>query len=567
MTGAELTVRFLAAAGVRYAFGVSSTTTLDILDALHAQGEVTYLSARHEHGAAAMADGYARATGSLAACLVQGGPGACNVVCGVASAFKDSVPLLVIAGEEESWRLPRDGRHIVDLLSLFRPITKWAVRAPTAGELPRSLRQALTATVSGRPGPVFVGIPKDVQQAAVEGNDPGPGPLTLPLHRPSPSRKEVEAAVALLLEARAPVVLAGGGAVSSGAGEALRGLVERLRLPVLTTGMGRGILPEDHPCALGPVGQMGSETASGALASADLILALGARFSDTATLNWTLIPQGARIIQVEIDPARLGVPYPAALAMSGDILAFLEALQTEMDHRGARPGLGWENRTGELKRAWEKEQAALFADVPRGGRVRPDQLVKALMEGLDPDALLCVGAGQHTSFFSKLPVKGPRRYLHSTGLASMGFAFPAALGAKLAFPRRQVVALVGDGDFAMTLGELETACRCGLGVGVVVFNNMGFLGIKDHQRQRYGGRYIGVDLTNPDFAALAASFGAEGRRVSREAELEGALKEVGLGQKPTVVEILLDGEECSALMERFARSHLAFHRAAQARRA
>lgn len=545
MRGAEIAVKALANAGVRYVFGLVGTTVLDLLDAIYREPGMEFISVRHEQTAASMADGYARATGGLGVCLAHAGPGAANLVLGVAAAYKDSSPLIAITGNEATTKLGRDSWHELDHLALFRPITKLVLQARSAEEVAEVMKKALETALRGRPGPVHIDLPMDVSRTEAKGLDLEAALSFSPLTPLQPDPRLVEQVAHLLLEARRPTLLAGGGLCWAGAWEELRELAERLSIPVVLTHMARGALPEDHPLVVGPVGSFGIEPANQAVREADLVLAIGSSLSDITTYNWTLLSPGTRIVQVDIDPDRLGRHYPVDVGVVADARAFLRGLNPQVRDllsSGAGQSLALtSSRIEELRGIAAIEREAFFREpADRQMPILPQGVIREL-EGLLPeDAIVAVGAGMHTLFGSRVTVHRPRSYLSSVGLGAMGFAFPAAMGALLAQPGRPAVALVGDGDFGMVLQDLETAVRCRIPIKVIIFNNGAYGALKLMQRAAFAQRYIGVDFANPDFARLAELFGAQGRKVEEPGDLRPALELLLRSDGPAVLDVVVD---------------------------
>lgn len=545
MRGAEIAVKALARAGVRYVFGLVGTTVLDLLDAIYREPGMEFISVRHEQTAASMADGYARTTGGLGVCMAHAGPGAANLVLGVAAAYKDSSPLIAITGNEATAKLGRDSWHELDHLALFRPITKLGLQARSAEEVAGVMKTALEAALRGRPGPVHIDLPMDASRMEAKGLDLDAVLSFSPPPSPPPDPRLVEQVAHLLLEARRPTLLAGGGLSGSGAWEDLRELAERLSIPVVLTHMARGALPEDHPLVLGPVGSFGIEPANRAVREADLVLAVGSSLSDITTYNWTLLSPGTQIVQVDIDPDRLGRHYPADVGVLADARAFLSALNDRLkdllSSGAGQPLAPASSRLEELRGLAAAEREAFFREPDgRGMPIAPQRVIRELEGILPEEALVAVGGGMHTLFGSRLTIRRPRSYLNSVGLGAMGFAFPAAMGALLAQPGRPAVALVGDGDFGMVLQDLETAVRCQIPVKVIVFNNGAYGALKLMQRAAFAQRYIGVDFGNPDFARLAELFGAQGCRVEEPGNLQPALEALLRSDRPAVLDVVVD---------------------------
>ena len=533
-TVAHQVIDALARAGTTHVFGVVGTTTLPFLDTLHDRADVQYVTVRHEQVGASAADGYARMTRRPGVVLVQGGSGVTNLLLSVCIAWKDCVPLLVVSGLQPQAKLGRDSWQEIDAVPIFQSVTKWAYRITRPEEIPWALRRAFIAATSGRPGPVLLEIPRDVSARPATGTvELSSGPVSTPWSRPSPRPADVRTIAHALREAKRPLLLLGGGVLWSGAVPAARALAEASGWPIIATDTSRGVLPEDHPACLGFPGRMGDRTADAALRDADCVLAVGARFTDITTSDWTLPRPEATVFQVNVDAATLGRDRPVALGVEADATRFLEDLHEAL--AGGRPPNG----------DWGRERHADFVAERRSfldespGVLSPEALLAGLSRRLRPEALLTIGAGTHTRYFNKLLVREAPGSLHSAGLGSMCFAFPAALGAKLVAPARQVVCLIGDGDFGMVMQDLETVARLGVELTTVVYNN-GAYGQKVIQQKDYGGRYFGVDFTNPDFGAYARLFGLSGARVARGADLAPALEMVFAAKTSAVLDVELD---------------------------
>jgi len=543
-TAAELVAQVLAGAGVKQVFGISGDSVLALIDAIDRTPGIRYMPVCHEQVGASMADGYARVTGQPGVVLAHMGPGVCNLVIGLASAYRDSSPVVALTGVREKDKLGRDSWHELDQLSLLQPITKWRARITSADGAPGIMRLALSEALGGRAGPVHVELPKDV--ARVESGVDAGEPLNLAAiqesSRVAPNPGLVAKACDLLLSAKRPVIFAGGGVLRSGATQTLLALVERLVIPVATTNKGRSSLPEDHPLCLGPAGQYGTPFADSQIKQADVLLGLGCRFSDLSTRDWSLIPAETKIIHVDIDPRELGRQYHEELSILGDVELFLRAAMAEVEKRNAagqpEGSLETNPRVRELVQERESERRAFFdpsahASVPG----QPHLWVKKISDVLARDAIIALGSGLYSRFAGRIRLTAPRSYLKSVGLGAMGWAFPAAMGAKLGEPSRQVVALLGDGDFMMVMQDLETAVRENIAVAVIVFNDYGHGSIREIQKREYGGRIVGADYRSPPFHEIARLMGALGFRVSKPEEVRPALAQILGSGKPGLLEI------------------------------
>jgi len=549
MKAGEVIVQSLIHAGIRYVAGVSGDSVLEILDAMYESPDIEYIPVRHEQVAVAMADGYARVTGRPMAVLTHVGPGALNLPLGLCNALKDSVPLLAISGNINSSKFGRNVWHEIDIVSLLRPVTKWNTECRSPKDVADVMGRALMEAAGKRPGPVHLSFPKDVLSAEVQPPQRyEPVDICVPMERPEPDPQRVARAVEMFLSAKKPLLFAGGGVQWSDACEELLAVAETTGAPVVTTDSARGAIPEDHPLSFGVVGSLGRISACEAMRGSDLVLGIGARFSDISTIEWTLIGKDVPIIQVDLDPTEIGRQYPSAYGIEGDAKRFLASFLTEIEKRGAGPrrqktDLASLPRIRGLRKMADEEWAELMNKDLTARPILPQLILREAMDLLGAAPIVSVGAGTHTTFAGKFVVGKTRRMLRSVGLGQMGYAFPAAMGGKLALPDVPAIVLVGDGDFAMVMQDLETAVRRKLAVVVVIFNDFSMGAVRHFQRTQHGGRYIGVEHGNPDFAGLARLFGAHGERVEDPARLRPALKEAFASGKPAVLDVIIDRNE------------------------
>jgi acetolactate synthase-1/2/3 large subunit len=524
---ADLLVRRLRDYGVSQIFGYPGGQITPIYDALYREPAVRHRLARDEQAAAFMADGYARASGKPGVCLAVCGPGVFNTFTPLASAYTDSIPILLISGQVPSaGRGPRSGYyHENDQLGACASITKWRGRVDSVEQLIPLLDQAWTRLTTGRPGPVFLEIPLDILRAPA--NVDHLAPLPEPMTPPAPSAAEL-AALAQKLEAwRRPLLMVGGGVVSSGAEKVVGQLAERLGAPVIHTAMGKCAFPNSHPLAAGmPWHRATSDLTTMAsfmsplFTEADGLLVLGCRFTQLATGSWSLrLP--ASVIQVDIDPEELGRHYPVQVGLAGDVRATLTPLLQLLP--------------AQLRRPW----ATL---PPRGEpwRLPGLDILAPLRRALPEDAILVADVTRLAYILmAEFPLNQPRTFLHPAGAVAMGFGIPAALGAKAAFPDRPVVAVVGDGCFLMSAMELATAVQEELAIVVLLINDSTLTLIKATQQRRYQERYIAVDLRNPDFATFCQAFGVAYWRADTDADLDAALSAALRAGRPALVEVRL----------------------------
>lgn len=534
MNASELVVETLTSAGVKVAFGIPGNSLMDATDYIFRTGKMRFVTVRHEQVAAGMAEGYARVTGQPGVCVGGAGPSAANLIIGVANAYRASVPLFVLTGDLSRIRLGRDSLNEWDQMAMFKPITKHQAQITDSKRLASQVRLALASAVAGRPGPVQVDLPADVGEESV--NNPGPAPhLNLGPTRTQAPKRLVEEAVRLIQTSERPVIIAGGGAGASRSGRVLGALARSLSIPVAVSGA-RGIMSERDPLCFGPVGVWGYASCNALVSSADLLIGLGFRFSDDTTMGWTTISNGTKIIQVDLDPGEIGRQYPADVGIVADVDTFLKQVLASLKASAKKPK-GWpKERLKELQEKLAKERRTFLSPPFEKEPVDKRIIVRDVMEALEDDALITVGTGTHARYGNRIILERSQSLFRSGAFAAMGFAFPAAMGASIASPERQVVCLDGDGDFMMTVQDLETAVREKIPVVTVVFNNGTYAA---YRFAKHHGRRVGVEFTNPDMVKLAESFGALGIRVERSKDFRPALKEMLDSGKPAVIDAVV----------------------------
>ena len=550
----DVVAEALARAGTTHLFGLAGSTMLAILDSVDERTDISYVSVRHEQSAASMADGYARVTGKPGVFVTHSGPAVLNTAMAVACAYKDSVPLVAFSTTESQHTAGREGWHEVDTAAVFKPIVKWSAKVEQPEQIGRVLRNAFQIAVGGRPGPVQVELPDNVSMAAVSDSvldelrglegDCGRGVRT-PRFRPLPDPALVERVAELIRRAERPLILLGGGAAWSEAHDEVRELVELLGVPVVTTYQGRGVLPDSHPQNLSYVVRghlapwLGGYVAFEAMRESDFVLGLGARFSDISTRNWTAIDPKATIVQVDIDDRQIGFQYPVTLGVQADVREFVQALTVAMHEK--QPDVAcFRTRAEQLRAQYEAELGSYFVYDKIRPEIQAQQVIEELGRLVDRETTLVLGTGRHTHHANKLRVERPRAYVTSVSLGTMGQAFPAAIGAALAQPDKPVLCLVGDGDYAMVMAELETAVREQASVTTVIFNDFGYGAVKMWQAQTFDGRTPGVDHGNPDFGAVAERFGARGYTVDDPKELGPTLRAALADRTASVVDVRVD---------------------------
>jgi acetolactate synthase I/II/III large subunit len=539
VNGAEVVVEALRREGVTHVFGLPGTTVMHLLDAIGGQPEVRYVSVRHEQVAAFMADGFARGSGELAACLVSRGPGAANLATGIHNAYAESVPVLVIAGQVGDDIAHREAFEEMDLVGLFEPMTKWAVEVHDAARISELLQRAVRTALAGRPRPVLVSLPLDLQQREVA------EPVFQPrfrVPRPQPQAADLEAAADLLADSERPLVLVGGGAAAEPSRVAVAALAEAFEAPVATTWARNAAFPNGHRLYVGALGYGALPVTEEALAEADVLLSLGCRFSEFTTRRWRAIAGGTRLIQCDLDPEEVGRVYVPAVGLLGDAGATARALAAIQVGRGLAPKP--RRRRAAALRSRYCQQSAMLADAGAGPGVPSRAVVEALRSVLERrQVTLLHDAASFGPWLNRyVGFERAGSFIGSAG-GAMGWGFPAAMGVQLARPQEPVLCVSGDGAFWMVAQDLETAVRERIPVVTVVTNNYAFGNTRDRQRIDHGGRYLGVFYGNPDFAAYARLLGAHGERVERAADLVPAIERSLESGLPAVVDVIQDRDE------------------------
>jgi acetolactate synthase-1/2/3 large subunit len=538
MIGAEILWQVLAREGVDVVFGYPGGAIMPAYDAL-ATAPVRHVLVRHEQGAAHMADGYARASGRTGVCIATSGPGATNLVTGIANAMMDSVPIVCITGQVPSRLIGSDAFQEVDITGVTLPITKHNYLVARAEEIAPALREAFFIARSGRPGPVLVDITKDAQQGTADFAD-SDGPVRLPGYRPvyTIAEEAIARAVELIDQARRPVILAGHGIVAAGAGALLRDLVDRTGIPVASTLLGLGGFSATHPLSLGMMGMHGEAWVNRAIQEADLLIALGMRFDDRVTGRVETYAVRARKIHVDIDPSEIGKIIKVDLGIVGDVAEVLSRLAPRA---GFRDLSSWHARITELK---GDSAVRDIQSLPPNGRLFAAHVMHDLYRLTAGEALVVTDVGQHQMWEAQYYRHDhPRRLITSGGLGTMGFALPAAIGARFASPDAEIWAIVGDGGFQMTAAELSTCAQEGIKVNIAIINN-GYLGmVRQWQQFFYGGRYVATPLRNPDFVMLAQAHGLCGLRVETRDQVEAAVRRAQAEPGTVVIDFRVEQED------------------------
>lgn len=545
--GAEILIHALISEGVESIFGYPGGAVLHIYDELwRVRDRITHYLVRHEQGAVHMAEGYARSSGKVGVALVTSGPGATNAITGIANAYMDSTPIVVITGQVPLSLIGTDAFQEVDTVGITRPCVKHNYLVRDVRDLAAIVHEAFHLARSGRPGPVVIDIPKDVSAAPAFYTRLEKVRFPFVANQSSPNQASIKTAASAILRARRPVLYVGGGIVNSGAGAALRALAECLQLPVTPTLMGLGGFPSGHVLSLGMLGMHGTYAANMAVADSDLLVAIGVRFDDRVTGKLATFAPHAKVIHVDIDPANVGKNRAPDLSLIADARAALEALLDEIDSRDpeetvrsiARRTAWWEQL-----RHWQREQPLQFTGAQ--DHLKPQHVIRELHRLTNGEAIVVTDVGQHQMWAAQFyPFKRERQWITSGGLGAMGYGVPAAIGAQLAFRDQLVVAIVGDGGFQMTNQELAMAIQYNLPVKIVIMNN-GYLGmVRQWQEMFYDRAYSEVDLSvGPDFVKLAQAYGAYAARAAVPSELTAALV-AGLSDPGVaVIDVVVSKEE------------------------
>lgn len=546
LSGAGMIVRSLIDQGVKHIFGYPGGSVLDIYDALHETSGIDHILVRHEQAAIHMADGYARATGDVGVVLVTSGPGATNAITGIATAYMDSIPLVVLSGQVPSALIGNDAFQECDMIGISRPVVKHSFLITDARDIPATMKKAFYIAASGRPGPVVIDLPKDCLNPQQVYDYHYPDSMSLRSYNPTLQghKGQVRRGLAALLAAKQPVLYVGGGAIMSGCSAQLFALSQRLKLPVVNTLMGLGAFPGDHPHCIGMLGMHGCYEANMAMHHSDLIFGIGVRFDDRTTNNIEKYCPNATILHIDIDPASISKTIAADIPIVGsaenvlsDMLTLLDESSDMRDNATLTP---WWDQIDQ----W-RQRDSLGYDR-NSDRIKPQQVIETLYQLTKGDAILCSDVGQHQMFAALYyPFDRPRRWINSGGLGTMGFGLPAAMGVKLAMPEETVLCVTGDGSIQMNIQELSTALQYDLPVKIINLNNR-FLGmVKQWQDMIYAGRHSHSYMDSvPDFAKIAEAYGHVGIRINTPDELESKLSEaLALTDKLVFVDINVDETE------------------------
>ena len=540
MIGAKALMQALEKEGVDIVFGLPGGANLPIYDAL-VDANIRHILVRHEQSASHMADGYARIKRKAGVCFATSGPGATNIITGIATAYADSSPMIAVTGQVPLAMIGKDAFQETDIIGVANPCTKYAFQPRSAHEIPETVKKAFYIAESGRPGPVLIDVPKDVQQSSADMNFPdlikvrGYSPVV------DADLSQLGKSVEILLNAERPIIMGGGGVILSGAFSELQAVAEILMAPVVTTFKGKGSFPENHPLAMGPIGMHGHAEANKMILEADCILAVGARFSDRSVGRYDEFGRGMSIIHMDVDPAEIGKNKSVDVAVIGDVKSSMRTLVKMLSKVIVKKDQDnpWLRRRKELI----DHYAETIKDYPRDLTAR--KALKKLREILPTNSIATTEVGQCQMWASlHFDVISPGTFFSSTGLGTMGFGFPASIGAKAARPEVPVVDIAGDGSFNMTENSLAVSVLDNLPVIVFLMNNYMLGMVAQWQRTFYNRRYMGVHQRNcPDYVKIAQAYGAQGIKAQSLSELEKAIRSALKMEVATVIDIVIDPEE------------------------
>ncbi|MCL6092620.1 MAG: biosynthetic-type acetolactate synthase large subunit [Actinomycetota bacterium] len=540
MKGSEIIIESLKAAGVDVVFGLPGGMVIPLYDALF-DSDMRHILVRHEQGAAHMADGYARATGKTGVCIATSGPGATNLVTGIANAYMDSTPMVAITGQARSDLIGTDAFQEADITGITEPVVKHSYLIKDTKDIPRVFKEAFYIASTGRPGPVLIDIPSDMQLADIDYKPAGR--INLPGYKPTlkGNRKQIKAAAQAIAAASKPVFYAGGGVITAGAEKELLALARLMKIPVTTTLMGLGSFPENNDLSLGMLGMHGTGYANYAVTHCDLLIGVGARFDDRVTGKIDTFARHAKKIHIDMDPAEISKNVAIDVPIVGDARDVLAGILQELKKMKREP-----KKTAawlEQVIAWKKKHPLHYKDEK--GAIMPQFVIEEINRVTKSDAILCTDVGQHQmwSCLFYTHVK-PRHFVSSGGLGTMGFGFPASIGAKVGRPEKTVIDVAGDGSFQMNIQELATAVCNDIPVIVCILNN-GYLGmVRQWQELFWNKRYSETAIScQPDFAAVAEAYGALGMTITDKNDVGDAIRTAIKAKRPAVLDFRVKAEE------------------------
>ncbi len=545
--GAEMVVKSLSALKVKYIFGYPGGSVLDIYDAIFQQDEIEHILVRHEQAATHMADGYSRATGEVGVVLATSGPGATNCVTGIATAYMDSIPMVVLAGQVASSLIGDDAFQETDIVGCTRPIIKHSFNCRSLADIPNAIAKAFYLARTGRPGPVVIELPKDILVPQNKGPFSIETEVSIRAYNPTTKghAKQIKKAAQTIAQAKKLVVYSGGGIVISDANETLTSLVEKLKAPITNTLMGLGGISGTHKQFVGMLGMHGSLEANKAMANADVILALGARFDDRVTNNVEKFCPNATIIHVDIDPTSISKTINAHIPVVGEVDCVMQQLIVELNDIDYAPDEAALSEWWQQINLWRAVKSNHY-EQSETGKIKPQRVVESMYKITQGEAYVCSDVGQHQMFAAQYyPFAKPRQWINSGGLGTMGFGLPAAMGVKLAFPEKHVICITGDGSIQMNIQELSTCLQYNLPVVIVTLNNRSLGMVRQWQDMVYGGRHSSSYMESlPDFIKIAEAYGHVGIQIDTLDELDEKLTQAfNIKNRLVFVDIMVDEKE------------------------
>jgi len=540
-SGSELLLESLRRQQVEVFFGLPGGAVLPLYDALYS-ANIRHLLVRHEQAAAFAADGYARVTGKPGVCLGTSGPGATNLITGLTSAMMDSIPVVALTGQVPLALIGKDAFQEADTIGISLPSTKQSFLVRSASEVPGVIQAAFKSAVSGRPGPVLVDLPKSVLMETAEANFP-PAAGQVPAESPHEwTDDDLERAADMILESKRAVLYAGGGVITANASEELRELADLTHIPLTTTLMGLGCFPSRHPLSLGMLGMHGSYATNSAICQCDLLIAVGARFDDRVTGRLNGFAPNAKKIHLDVDPSEVNKNVRVDVGLVGDAKESLRAILAVLRRRNIPPRVERQQWLQRIE-SWRSEHPLTYDKY--ANNVKPQFVIETLAQYASEDAIVAVDVGQHQMWGAQFwNFTRPRTWLSSSGLGSMGYGFPAAMGAQMAFPNRQVIAIVGDGGFQMTLNDLATVVQYRVPVKIAIINNRALGMVRQWQEIFFEKRYCDIDLDfAPDFVKLADAYGIRGARVEHRTDVADAVQDFLSDREPRLIDFWVDPAE------------------------
>ena len=552
LSGGDMLLRALREEGVKFIFGYPGGAALHMYDAIFRQKKIEHILVRHEQGATHAADGYARATGKPGVVFVTSGPGATNAITGLATAYMDSIPLIVISGQVASHLIGTDSFQETDMIGVSRPIVKHSYIVQKTEDIPSIINEAFHIATTGRPGPVVIDVPKDITAPDNKVEYKKPTSVKLRSYQPKihPHPGQIKKAAKAILSSERPVIYAGGGAIMGNASTQLKALNKILNIPVTNTLMGLGVYPATDKYFMGMLGMHGTYQANMAMHNADLILAIGARFDDRITNTPSKFSPGARIIHIDVDPASISKIINADIPIVGQVKESLDALIKEIKRSKIKIDSEAINKWNNQVSEWTKLHGLdheMYLKKSKSKMIMPQEVVQRVYQVTKGDAYVTSDVGQHQMFAAQYyHFDKPRRWINSGGLGTMGFGLPSALGVKLAFPNKEVVCITGEGSIQMCIQELSTCLQYGLPVKIININNQALGMVRQWQDMNYGGRYAAstYEESLPDFVKLAEAYGHKGFKVTERSKLRSTLeKAFSLKDKLVFVDVHVDQSE------------------------